>query len=92
VKKRKGKKFQSKGYFSQGRKKKELLKIKCFHCHELGHYATKCPHKKARKKPSGRVAGEYLASQFELDFTLNACMVTSVMVMCGIWIVEPHSI
>jgi hypothetical protein len=31
------------------------------------------------KKPSGGVAGEALASQFELDFTLIACMVTSVM-------------
>jgi hypothetical protein len=60
-------------------RRRTCRKIKCFHCHELGHYATKCPHKKASKKPSGGVVGEALASQFELDFTLITCMVTSVM-------------
>lgn len=53
----KGKKSQSKGEFGQGGKKKDLLKIKCFHCHELGHYATKCPHKKVGKNSSGGVPG-----------------------------------
>ena len=56
-----------------------MSKIKCFHCHELRHYATMCPHKKADKKPLGGEAGEAIASQFELDFTLIACMVTSMM-------------
>lgn len=79
AKKWKGKKSQSKGDSSQGDKKNDLSKIKCFHCHELGHYATKCPHKKADKKPLGGVTGEAIASQFELDFTLITCMVTSVM-------------
>ena len=78
-KKGKGNKSQSKGDSSKARKKKDFLKIKCFHCHELGYYATKCPHKKAGKNPSGVVTGESLASQLELDFTLIARMVTSVM-------------
>jgi len=79
AKKGKGKLSHSKLDSSRGDKKKDMLKIKCFHYHELRHYATKCPHKKAYKKPSGGERGESLASQFKLDFTLIACMVTSVM-------------
>lgn len=75
----KGKSYHSKSDFSQAGKKKDLSNIKCFHCHDLGHYATKCPHKKVDKNPSSREEGEALASQFKLDFTLIASMVTSVM-------------
>lgn len=75
----KGKKSQSKGDSSQSGKKKDFSKIKFFHCNVLGHYATKCLHKKFRKKPLGESIGEALPSQFKLDFTLIACMVTSIM-------------
>ena len=78
-KKGKGKKYQSKPESSQGGKKKDLSKIKCFRCHEFRHYATKCPHKKVSKKTSGGATGEALASQFELDFTLIACMANTMM-------------
>ena len=60
-------------------KKKDLSKIKCFPCHEFGHYATKCVHKKSNKKPFGGAGCEALASQFKLDFTLIACMTNTVM-------------
>ena len=53
--------------------------MKCFHCHEHGHYATNCPQKKKKKKVGGSTVGEALASQFELDFLLIACMVSSVL-------------
>lgn len=56
-----------------------MSKIKCFHYHKLGYFATKCPHKKANKKPSRGVVGEALASQFKLDFSLISCMVPSIM-------------
>lgn len=59
------------------------MNIKCFHYHELGHYATKFPDKKAGKNPSGGVEGEALASQFKLDFTLIACTVT--LMMGSVW-------
>lgn len=62
TKKGKGKKSHSKPESSQGGNKKDLSKIKCFHCHEFRNYSTKCPHKKASKKTSGGAACEALAS------------------------------
>jgi len=34
------------------RKKKDLSKVKCFHCGELGHYATQYPRKKSKGEAS----------------------------------------
>ena len=45
----------------------------------MGHYATNCPSKKSKKGSSEELEGEALASQFEMDFTLIACMVSSMM-------------
>ena len=53
--------------------------MKCFHCHEHGHFATNCPQKKKNKKVVGATAREALALQFELDFSLIACLVSSSM-------------
>ena len=50
--KRKGKGIHPIPNQIQEGKNKDLSNIKCFHYHELGHYATKCLHKKANKKPS----------------------------------------
>ena len=55
-----------------------MSKLKCFHCHDHGHYATNCPKKK-NKQAAGVAAGEALASQFELDFSLIACMVSGAL-------------
>ena len=74
----KGKK--SKGNKSQGEEdKREFSNIKCFHFHEYGHYATKFPQKTRKKEPAVAVVSEALASQFEIDFTLIACMANTVM-------------
>ena len=64
-----------------------MSKIKFSHYHEFRHYATKCPHKKASKKTSGGATCEILASQFELDFTLIACMANTVM--GSVWYLDP---
>jgi len=45
----------------------------------LGHYATNCPNKKSKKGSGEGSEGEALASQIELDFTLFACMVSSMV-------------
>ena len=71
---------EAKGNKSQGEAgKKDLFKIRCFHCHEHEHYATNCPKKKESKKEPTVEADKALASQFELDFTLIACMASTVM-------------
>jgi len=77
AKKGKGKASQSKS--SQGGKKFDKSKVRCFHCHELGHYATNCPKKNSKKGSSKESDGDALASQFEMDFSLIACMVSSCM-------------
>eukprot|EP00253_Pinus_taeda_P030310 PITA_30310 len=49
---KKGKASHSKS--SQGGKKFENSKVRCFHCHELGHYANNCPKRKSKKKGSSK--------------------------------------
>ena len=77
ARKGKGNKFHSKSE-SKG-KKLDLSKVKCFHYHEHGHLATNCQQKKKNKKVVRVTAGEALASQFELDFSLIACMDSSAL-------------
>ena len=43
-------------------KKQDMSKVKCFHCHQHGHYAINCPQKKKNKQAAGFAAGEALAS------------------------------
>ena len=60
-------------------KKQDMSKVKCFHYHQHGHYATNFPQKKKNKQAFGSAAGEDLASQFELDFSMITCFVSSAM-------------
>ena len=78
AKKGKGKIFHSKSKSKYG-KKCDMSRVKSFHCHKHGNYATNYPQNKKNKKVGGSVAGEALASQFELDFSLIACMVSSAL-------------
>ena len=64
VKKGKGNKFHSKSESIKDGKKHDMSKVKCFHCHKCGHYATNCPQKKKNKKASGFAASEAMALYF----------------------------
>eukprot|EP00253_Pinus_taeda_P024352 PITA_24352 len=79
ARKGKGKASHSKSNSSHGGKKGDMCKVRCFNFHEMGHYATNFPSKKSKKGSSKGSEGEALASQFEMDFTLIACMVSSMM-------------
>eukprot|EP00253_Pinus_taeda_P029923 PITA_29923 len=78
-KKGKGKASHCKSDSYHGGEKKYMTKVKCFHSHELGHFATNFPLMKSKKKSSGGAMGEALASQFELEYSLITCMVSSIM-------------
>ena len=87
AKKAKGKKSQSEASI----KKMDLSKVKCFHYHEHGHYDKNFPQNKARKKELAvAIAGEALASQFELDLTLIACMTNTLM--GGMWYLDSDAL
>ena len=78
VRKGKGKKFHSKSESNNG-KKQDMSKVKCFNYHKHRHFATNCPQKKKNKKVGGIAVGEALGSQFELEFSLITCMVSSAL-------------
>jgi len=81
IKARKGKCkiYCSKSNSNHRGKKKDMKKVKFFHYHKIAHFATNFPLNKSKEKSSGGAVGEALASQFELDFSLIACMVSSMM-------------
>ena len=58
----KGEIFHSKSYSYHESKKNDIMKVKFFHYHDLGHFDINCPLKKYKKKSSGGAAGGDLAS------------------------------
>lgn len=83
VRKGKCKIFHSKSDSYNGGKNKYMMKVKCFHCHKMGHFAANFPLNESKEKSLGGATGEALGFQFKLDFSLIACMVS--LVMGGVW-------
>jgi len=52
ARKGKGKASYSKSNSSHGGKKVDKSKVRCFNCHEMGHYATNFPSKNSKKGSS----------------------------------------
>jgi len=50
ARKGKGKNSHSKSNSYHGGKKKDMTKVKCFHCHKMGHFFTNFPLKKSKEK------------------------------------------
>ena len=84
----KAKKGSSKGSNPQGeKKKKDLSKVKCYGCHEFGHYVSDCPQrKKGKKQTTASASADELSSRMEDEFALIACMVSSTSQ--GVWYID----
>ena len=75
----KGKTSHFKSNSSHGGKKHDISKVRCFNCHNMGHYATRFPSNKSMKGSLEGSKGEALSSEFEMEFTLITCMVSMMM-------------
>jgi hypothetical protein len=79
---------------SQAGTGKDLSKVKCFHCHKKGHYASQCPE---RKKGGNRTQPEVVAStkaqvdefakKFEHEFLLVSHL-SSGTISVGAWLLD----
>lgn len=59
-----------------GEQQRNMSKVRCFACNQLGHYVGQCPNKKKKKKQGVTAAiaeEEEFASQFERECSLIVC-------------------
>jgi hypothetical protein len=71
------------------RRKKDLSKVKCFACHDYGHYASQCPlrRKGGRRQHASTTEVDEVADRLQREFLLVSTL--SGTVSCdGAWLVD----
>jgi hypothetical protein len=71
------------------RRKKDLSKIRCFECHDYGHYASQCPHRKGkgRRQQASTTEVDEVADRFQREILLVSALSGTVS-SSGTWLVD----
>ena len=72
-------------------KEKDMCKVKCWACQQMGHYSVTRPEKKNKGKGKNVAASakiDEFASQFNQEFSLIASLATSAAPSSRIWYVD----
>jgi len=74
------------------RRKKDLSKIRCFECHDYGHYDSLCPHQKGRgrRKHESTTKVYEVVDRFQREFLLVSIL-SGIVSSKGTWLVDSEA-
>jgi hypothetical protein len=77
---------------------RDMSKVRCFACHKIGHYASKCPNKKKKESEVTTTTStemDVFAEKFDDEFSLVATLFSSTRLVeledNGAWFVDSGS-